>query len=379
MKQVIQGEKVPIKIWTDDLEPQALEQLKNTAKLPFLFKHIAVMPDVHLGAGATIGTVIASRDAVCPAAVGVDIGCGMAAVNLNRKIDSFKDLKSIRRLIEKVIPVGHRGHKSAKPLNDHLLIQASDRIKSKWHKAHWQMGTLGGGNHFIEICDDGEGNAWLMLHSGSRNVGKSIADYHIKKAKRLMDIWHIKLADPDLAFLVKDCPEFKDYIDDVKWCQEYAFDNRQRMVGLILTALNLPIYLMEVMINCHHNYIAWENHYNTNVMITRKGAVRAREGDMGIIPASMGQPSYIVRGKGNPESFNSCSHGAGRRMSRTAARKKYTVEDLRDQTQGVECRKDADIIDEIPGAYKPISEVMKNQADLVEIVKELKAVVCVKG
>lgn len=374
MKQVISGGNVPIKIWTDDLEPQALEQLKNTAKLPFLFRHIAVMPDVHLGAGATIGTVLASRDAVSPAAVGVDIGCGMAAVNLNKKIDDLGSLKTVRNLIEEVIPVGFKGHKT----EGYLPPSVSIRIQANWKKAPYQMGTLGGGNHFIEICDDGKGNAWLMLHSGSRNVGKTIADYHIRKAKKLMKIWHIKLADPDLAYLVKDCQEFKDYIEDVQWCQNYALQNRQTMMRLIFIALKMNVD-EDSIINCHHNYIAWENHFNTNVMITRKGAVRAREGDMGIIPASMGQPSYIVRGKGNPESFNSCSHGAGRRMSRTAARKKYTVEDLREQTEGVECRKDADIIDEIPGAYKPIAEVMKNQSDLVEVVQELKAVVCVKG
>ena len=376
--EVITGNHKPIKLWTklETVEESALKQLENVAKLPFIFRHVAVMPDVHLGHGATIGSVIATKGAVSPSAVGVDIGCGMLAVNLHKSLNDF-NLKEVFDTIENTVPVGFKGHEYAKDLGT-LKESASDKIKEVWKKAPHQLGTLGGGNHFIELCDDGTGNAWLMLHSGSRGTGNKLAQQYIKKAKELMKIWHIELADPELAYLAENTPEFDDYIRDVQWCQVYAMENRQEMLRDITKALNLEINSSEV-INCHHNYIAIENHFNSNVIVTRKGAVRAREGDMGIIPGSMGTKSYIVKGKGNKESFCSCSHGAGRVMSRTKARNTFTVEDLEKQTEGVVCRKDKDVIDEIPSAYKDLDVVMENQKDLVEIIHTLKAVVCVKG
>lgn len=376
---VIAEGKTLIKIWADveAVEPQALQQLRNIAKLPYIFHHLAVMPDVHLGMGATVGSVIASKGAISPAAVGVDIGCGMLAAPMGCRIDDLGPLAAVRAKIENTVPVGFNAHKNPRSLG--FLGEPSKRIKDVATKAPYQLGTLGGGNHFIEICDDGTGAAWLMLHSGSRNVGKETAEIHIHRAKALMRVWQIELADPDLAYLAQGVPEFNEYIADLDWCQAYAFFNRQEMLRDVFRALNLPHPQIEDVVNCHHNYVATESHYGQNVLVTRKGAVRARLGDMGIIPGSMGQRSYIVRGKGNPESFCSCSHGAGRRHSRTAAKKLFTVQDLEAQTAGVECRKDAGVLDEIPSAYKSIDEVMANQADLVEVVRELKAVLCVKG
>ncbi len=376
--QVITEGNVPIKIWTqlETVEPEALQQLRNIAKLPYIFHHVAVMPDVHLGKGATVGSVIASKGAISPAAVGVDIGCGMLAVPLHRSIESLGELHEVRAKIENAVPVAHNGHRFGVELN--FLPVPSDRVKSVALKAHFQMGTLGGGNHFIEICDGGNGEAWLMLHSGSRNVGKETAELHIRKAKRLMEIWQIELADPDLAYLAQGVPEFDEYIADLDWCQAYAFANRQAILNNILLALDLEVMKHDI-INCHHNYVSTENHFGQNVLITRKGAVRARVGDMGIIPGSMGQKSYIVKGLGNPDSFCSCSHGAGRKHSRSSAKKLFTLADLAAQTSGVECRKDADVIDEIPGAYKDLDQVMENQKDLVSIERTLKAVLCVKG
>lgn len=376
MNVLMEG-NIPIKIWTsiEGLEPGAMEQLKNVARLPYIFRHIAVMPDVHVGHGATIGSVIASKGAISPSAVGVDIGCGMLAANTGRRIDDLGPLHDLRARIENAVPVGFNGHKTA--LNIDELGVPSDRVQSVGQKAVYQIGTLGGGNHFIEICDDGTGAAWIMLHSGSRNVGKSVAEFHIKKAKSLMDIWQIRLDDPNLAYLAQGVPEFDEYLADLHWCQAYAYLNRQRMLHAVCEAVGIPV--PSEVVNCHHNYVATENHFGSNVLVTRKGAVRARLGDMGIIPGSMGQKSYIVRGKGNPDSFCSCSHGAGRKHSRTAAKHLFTVADLEKQTEGVECRKDEGVLDEIPGAYKPIDEVMANQSDLVEVVHELKAVLCVKG
>jgi len=377
--EVITGEHKPIKIWSqlESVEPEAIQQLVNVAKLPFIFRHVSAMPDVHLGYGATIGSVIATKGAVCPSAVGVDIGCGMLAVNLHKSLNDF-NLKEVFDTIENTVPVGFKGHNQNLDIGVKLRGSASDRIQEVWGKAGHQIGTLGGGNHFIELCDDGTGNAWLMLHSGSRGTGNKLAQGYIKQAKELMKIWHISLADPDLAYLVEGSQEFDNYVRDVLWCQDYAKENRMEMLINIMTALNISLDGKEA-INCHHNYMAIENHFNSNVIITRKGAVRAREGDMGIIPGSMGTKSYIVKGKGDKESFCSCSHGAGRRMSRTKAKANYTVKDLESQTEGVVCRKDKDIIDEIPGAYKDLDVVMENQKDLVDIVHTLKAVVCVKG
>lgn len=371
---------VEVKVWSklDSVEPAAIQQLRNIAKLPFIYKHIAVMPDVHLGNGATVGSVIAGKGAVSPSAVGVDIGCGMLAVPLNRTVDSLGDLKKLRAEIERAIPLGHKGYEQPQSLGG-LRETASERVKSVWQKAPYQLGTLGKGNHFQELCDDGRGNAWLMLHSGSRNVGKSVADIHIKKAKDLMKIMRIQLDDPDLAYLLEETPEFGEYLADLHWCQKYARLNRERMLRRIWTVLKQPPLNPRTVINCHHNYLATEFHYGEKVLITRKGAVRAGLGEMGIIPGSMGQKSYIVRGKGNPESYCSCSHGAGRRFSRNEAKRRFTVEDLEKQTDGVECRKDSGVLDEIPGAYKDLDEVMENQSDLVEVVQVLKAVLCVKG
>lgn len=378
MKQVI-TERVPIKIWTDEIEEEAIAQLKNTARLPFVFKHIAVMPDVHAGKGSTVGSVIATKRAICPAAVGVDIGCGMLAVKTVLPPDFVQNnIKKIREKIESLIPVGFSQHKDSI-----CNFEYPDHWKQfDLDKASKQLGTLGGGNHFIEICLDKKHEPWIMLHSGSRNIGKTVADYHINKAKSFMKDLFISLPDPDLAYFAQSQPEFKTYLDDVIIAQRYARDNRSKMMEIILDNIFPGMTkhdLCEEIIDCHHNYLSLENHFGQNVWITRKGAVRAREGEMGIIPGSMGTKSYIVRGLGNPESFHSCSHGAGRRMSRTKARNTFTREDLVNQTQGVECRKDDAVIDEIPSAYKDIDIVMENQKDLVEIVYELKQIMCIKG
>ncbi len=378
MNVLMEG-SIPIKIWSDvaKVDANAIVQLRNIARLPYIFHHVAVMPDVHLGHGATVGSVIASKGAISPSAVGVDIGCGMLAAPLGRKIDDLGDLAVLRAKIENAVPVGFKGHERQQDIGT-LIDTASERVVSVWSKAANQFGTLGGGNHFIEICDGGNGDAWLMLHSGSRGVGKQVADIHIKKAKRLMDIWQIKLADPELAYLAEGVPEFDEYIQDLHWCQDYAIGNRMHMFLNVCRVLGVMVPVDQI-VNCHHNYVAQENHFGSNVLVTRKGAVRARLGDRGIIPGSMGQRSYIVTGLGNPESFCSCSHGAGRVHSRTAAKKLFTLEDLAQQTLGVECRKDEGVLDEIPSAYKPIEEVMANQSDLVSIQHELKAVLCVKG
>lgn len=386
VKKVVEG-RVPIKIWTDDVEPEAIEQLKKTAALPFVFKHLAVMADVHAGKGATVGSVMATRGAVCPAAVGVDIGCGMAAVKLNIKLEQIDRLPELRHQIERSIPVGFFSNKDVGADVDawggwQSWLTLHAKCQGLGRRAREQMGSLGGGNHFIELCHDTEGGAWIVLHSGSRNIGKSLADAHIDTAKELMRRMFIELPDPDLAFFAQGTDDFKAYIHDLNWAQAYAAKNREVMMARILKDVQRHVGFdlsPEPVINCHHNFAVMESHFNTNVLVTRKGAVRARIGDMGIIPGSMGTRSYIVRGLGNPESFNSCSHGAGRRMSRTKARNIFTEADLIAQTSGVECRKDKEVIDEIPGAYKPIEEVMANQADLVEIVAELKQVLCIKG
>lgn len=394
IKQTLTDSRIPVKIWSEYTEPEAIQQLKNTANLPFVFKHIAAMPDVHFGKGATVGSVIATDKAVCPAAVGVDIGCGMMAVKtkLDHRIVQDKIIQ-IRKKIEELIPVGFEKNQiitnEVQNWNGwNLAAGAPDRIAydlgGLFIKARAQLGSLGGGNHFIEICLDTENNVWAMLHSGSRNIGKVLAEHHIDNAKKLMQQMFIALPDPDLAYFAQGTEAFKSYIADVEWCQKYAMMNREEMMRRVLNALSdiinneEPIEkVMEV--NCHHNYLARENHYGKNVIITRKGAVRARIGDFGIIPGSMGTRSYIVQGRGNEESFHSCSHGAGRRMSRTKAKRHFTIDDLLQQTLGVECRKDADVLDEIPGAYKDIDSVMENQNDLVTIVASLKQIMCIKG
>ena len=395
IKGVINKARVPIKIWSDIqcVESSALEQLTNTANLPFVFKHVAAMPDVHLGNGATVGSVIATKGAVCPAAVGVDIGCGMIAVKTNLDAVIVQDkIKQIRASIERSIPVGHEGNRRITPSVsnwsgwahwDKMLKTASD--KGLLARAQSQLGSLGGGNHFIEICLDLDNNVWVMLHSGSRNIGKTQAEKHIDAAKGIMKKMFIGLPDPQLAYFVESTPEYDAYMNDLMWCQDYALFNREEMLARVIKDLSYAIHGQDGMItlsnkvNCHHNYASREHHYGENVLVTRKGAVRARKGDLGIIPGSMGTRSYIVSGMGNDESFHSCSHGAGRRMSRSAAKRTFTLADLKLQTEGVECRQDEGVLDEIPGSYKNIDEVMANQSDLVEVVATLKQILCIKG
>jgi tRNA-splicing ligase RtcB len=398
IKAVLSKARVPIKIWSDlhTVESSALDQLTNTANLPFVFKHVAAMPDVHLGHGATVGSVIATKSAICPAAVGVDIGCGMMAIKTNLDPIVVQDkVKEIRHSIERSIPVGPEGNKrilttvgnwngwdAFKDLN---AAKTHSKSKDLFARAQQQLGSLGGGNHFIELCLDLEENVWVMLHSGSRNIGKSLAEMHIYGAKQEMKKMFINLPDPDLAYYVEQTTQFDEYMFDLMWAQSYALENREEMMRRIMKDISYAVYgedgkvqkLLEV--NCHHNYVARESHFNENVLVTRKGAVRARVGDMGIIPGSMGTKSYIVRGLGNPESFDSCSHGAGRKMSRSEAKRQFSVDDLVQQTSGVECRKDAGVIDEIPSSYKDIDEVMNNQTDLVEVVAQLKQFMCIKG
>ena len=393
---IISKARVPVKIWApiEEVEPAAIEQLTNTANLPFVFKHVAAMSDVHLGKGATIGSVIATKGAISPSAVGVDLGCGMAAIKPKLTEDErnklLQNLQQLRHSIERSVPVAHNGNSRITESvegwlgweGQHTSLMSDSSILKK---AKSQLGSLGGGNHFIEVCLDTEQNIWVMLHSGSRNIGKVLAERHIDTAKGIMKKLFIDLPDPDLAYLAEGTPEFLAYMADLKWCQYYALQNRVEMLSRVMKDISFLLYgenrpIESIMgVNCHHNYVSRENHYGENVLVTRKGAVRARKDDLGIIPGSMGTRSYIVRGLGNPESFHSCSHGAGRKMSRTQARKLFTVEDMKKQTQGVECRKDDGVIDEIPSAYKDIEKVMKNQSDLVEVVAELKQVLCVKG
>lgn len=397
MKQVIQEEgSRPIKIWTEDIEAEALSQLKNLARLPFLSKNgVACMPDVHAGIGSTVGTVIATDRAIIPSAVGVDIGCGMNAVRLSLKASDLPDsLSAIRSKIEGAIPLGTGGryqqHHTIEdrvrrlPKTSFALCQnLNDNISADyWKKAAPQLGTLGSGNHFIELCIDENQDVWVMLHSGSRGIGNMIGKYYIEKAKRTMEKFFISLPDSDLAYLPEDTDDFNAYVEAVNWAQDYALENRKIMMEVVLDCLIDEVTTFTITqeaINCHHNYVEKEHHYGRNLWVTRKGAIRARDGDLGIIPGSMGQRSYIVRGKGNPESYCSCSHGAGRVMSRARARALFTVDDLIKQTEGVECRKDDSVLDEIPGSYKNIDVVMSNQTDLVEVVHTLKQVLCVKG
>lgn len=379
--------RVPVKVWTNEVEAAAEQQLRNIANLPFVFKHVAVMPDVHFGIGATVGSVVATKGAICPAAVGVDIGCGMIAAKLKDvKTDELGNLIHLRHSIERSIPVGFENNNRIAPEIEAWEGWAKFGELSQKHsieKAKSQVGSLGGGNHFIEVCGDTAGGAWVVLHSGSRGIGNKLATGHIESAKGLMKRMFIDLPDPDLAYFAMGTPEFKAYMADLLWAQDYALENREEMMRRVLKDIKFHLKLealdVEMKVNCHHNFAKMENHFGENVIVTRKGAVRAQAGDMGIIPGSMGTRSYIVLGQGNPDSFNSCSHGAGRRMSRNAARKKFTCEDLKSQTAGVECRKDSAVIDEIPGAYKSIEEVMAHQSDLVEVVAELKQVLCVKG
>ncbi|NEA45734.1 RtcB family protein [Streptomyces sp. SID10815] len=390
------GAKVPIRMWTDpaSVEDVALQQLRNVAMLPWI-EGLAVMPDVHYGKGATVGSVIAMRGAVCPAAVGVDIGCGMSAVRTSLTANDLPgDLSRLRSKIEQAIPVGRGMHDDpVEPGRLHGLPTSgwdgfwgrfdgvAEAVRFRQDRAVKQMGTLGGGNHFIEACLDESGAVWLMLHSGSRNIGKELAEHHIGVAQRLPH--NQDLIDRDLAVFVADTPQMAAYRNDLFWAQEYAKYNRTLMMALLKDVVRKefkkarPVFEQEI--SCHHNYVAEERYDGVDLLVTRKGAIRAGSGDHGIIPGSMGTGSHIVKGLGNEKSFNSASHGAGRRMSRNAAKRRFSTKDLEEQTKGVECRKDSGVVDEIPGAYKPIEQVIDQQRDLVEVVAKLKQVVCVKG
>ena len=395
---LLAGTRAPVRVWADPdgIEPQAAQQLRNIAQLPWV-DGVAVMPDVHLGKGATVGSVIAMRQAVAPAAVGVDIGCGMSAVRTSLTASDLPDdLAALRSAIEAKIPVGFAGHDSAvNPRRVRGLEQTGwdafwrqfgtleGGVSKLERRAHHQMGTLGGGNHFIEVCVEqggpDEGRVWLMLHSGSRNIGKELAERHMAVARKLPH--NADLPDRDLAVFLVGTPEMDDYRRDLWWAQEYARRNRAVMMALLCGVVreHLAQASFDEPISCHHNYVAEETYGQVQVLVTRKGAIRAGAGDLGIIPGSMGTGSYIVRGRGNTDAYCSASHGAGRRMSRSKAKKTFSVEDLAEQTTGVECRKDPGVIDEIPGAYKDIGQVMAQQQDLVEVVAHLKQVVCVKG
>ncbi len=387
---------VPVKVYTSEIEPDARAQLVNISRLPIVHHHVAAMPDVHLGIGATVGSVIPTRRAIIPAAVGVDIGCGMMAARLSLTGNELDEasLKKVFAQISRDVPVGFGQHSerdarpdSAKKFKKELsrILQKHPGIEKRvGRRSSWvrQLGTLGGGNHFIEVCLDEANRAWAMLHSGSRGIGNAIGMYFIELAKKDAARNNMRLPDTDLAYFAEGAQHFDDYIEAVGWAQDYARANRDEMMELVLDAMRRHLPSLEITgaaVNCHHNYVEREEHYGESVWLTRKGAIRAGAGELGIIPGSMGARSYVVRGKGSAESFHSCAHGAGRLMSRNAAQKRFSTKDLADQTEGVICRKDKGVIDEIPGAYKPIDEVMANQSDLVEVVHTLKQVVCVKG
>lgn len=387
----------PIHLWAPSagVEPQAMQQLGNISRLPVLAGHIAVMPDVHLGKGATVGSVIPTESAIVPASVGVDIGCGMCAVQTSLTASDLPEsLHAIRAQIERDIPVGFSMHTSgtyhgklAARLEsgfNALMERAPDLLSRRKTKEAWafQIGTLGGGNHFIEMCLDENDHVWIMLHSGSRGIGNAIGEYYISQARTYIEKLGYGLPDKDLAWLPESEPIFSDYWNALSWAQEYAAVNREAMLEDVLKGIRRylpPFNLTNKVINCHHNYVAKEYHGGKDVYLTRKGAIRARTGDWGIIPGSMGTRSYIVQGRGNEDSYCSCSHGAGRIMSRGEAKRQFTEQDVLAQTRGVECRKDKGIIDELPGAYKDIDMVMAQQDDLVEVMHTLIQVMCVKG
>ncbi|NES23807.1 MAG: RtcB family protein [Symploca sp. SIO3E6] len=390
-KQLELSTPTPVLSWANHhLASEESKMAKNVASLPFVFKHVALMPDVHLGKGALVGSVVATKDAVIPAAVGVDIGCGMAAIKTPFVAAQLEGkLKQIRLDIEAAIPVGFNQNKDIEKAvvnwqgwqDFQELHPGVQHLESKAIK---QLGSLGGGNHFIEVCLDTKNQVWLMLHSGSRHIGNMLAKCHISTAKELAKLADNQIPDPDLAYFVAGTSEFAAYWRDLQWAQNYARYNRDVMMARFKGVIEKHLVggkptkpLLSV--NCHHNYAEKEVHFGEEVYLTRKGAVRAREEDYGIIPGSMGAKSFIVKGKGNHDSYCSCSHGAGRLMSRNKAKKRFSLDDLVEQTKGVECRKDKGVLDEIPGAYKPIDEVMNNQSDLVEVVATLKQIVCVKG
>ena len=401
----------PIYSWTRGVpvENVAWQQLRNVASMPFIYRHVAAMPDVHYGIGATVGSVIPTEEAVIPAAVGVDIGCGMIAVPTGLAASDLPDsLARVREEIEQAVPhgrsdrggVGDRGAWRDPPrrvssafmdLSEDLdrIVTGSRKLEKARSRALRQLETLGGGNHFLEVCLDQSDSVWVMLHSGSRGIGNAIGTHFIELAKEDMKRWFVQVPDRDLAYFPEGTEHFRQYIAAVDWAQRYAWVNRQIMMEFAVKALfralgrpadgTGPMVQAEGAVNCHHNYVQRESHFGRDIWLTRKGAVRARKGDLGIIPGSMGARSFIVRGKGNPDSFCSCSHGAGRAMSRGAAKRRFTVEDHIAATAGVECRKDKHVLDETPAAYKNIDAVMAAQTDLVEVVHELRQVVCVKG
>lgn len=400
----IESTGVPIKAWVDGVpvEDEARKQLQNVARLPCVWPHLAVMPDCHWGIGATVGSVVPTENAIIPAAVGVDLGCGMMAALTNLMAKDLPDsLAEMRSAIESAVPHGRtnngkpgdRGAWGSPPLEAVSVWNSLGYEYTRLGCKHPEMrsrntiehlGTLGTGNHFVEVCVDTEQRVWVMLHSGSRGVGNRIGSYFIELAKNDMRAAHGNLPDDqDLAYLEEGTEHFADYTAAVRWAQEFARANREimmlRAVAAVSGALDRPVYAIEQVVQCHHNYVSRETHFGRDLWITRKGAVSARAGELGIIPGSMGAKSFIVRGRGNAESFHSCSHGAGRKMSRNAAKKAFTRADHIAATAGVECRKDADVIDETPGAYKSIDAVMAAQTDLVEIVATLKQVLCVKG
>lgn len=395
-----------VKFWTEGVpvEEQALRQIESVARLPVVHGHLAIMPDVHLGKGATVGSVIPTKGAIIPSAVGVDIGCGMIATKTQLTANDLPDsLMKVRSAIEQRIPLGagasyaspvstfHAGlfgieiHRQMKDLRERSgKLRILERLKDLNISNTWnQLGSLGSGNHFIELCLDENQDVWIMLHSGSRGVGNKIGQRAINDAKEYALREGISLPDKDLAWLVEDTSEFKEYVEGLSWAQDYAATNRNimllRTIEAIEATLGRQIGTGETAVNCHHNYSQIETHFGEQVWLTRKGAVSAKLGELGIIPGSMGAKSFIVRGKGNADAYCSCSHGAGRKHSRGAAKKLFTVEDLKEQTKGVECAKDGSVLDEIPSAYKNIDKVMKAQQDLVEVVHTLKQVVCVKG
>lgn len=392
----------PVKAWVRNVpfEDEARQQLLKVAKMPFIYRHVCAMPDVHSGSGTTIGSVIPTLGAIIPAAVGVDIGCGMMAVQTSLMASQLPDnLGAVRAAIEQAVPHGRTDNGG--PNDQGAWSDLPPEVEQAWkplairyqalvEKHPWtstsnsarHVGTLGTGNHFIEVCLDESDRVWVMLHSGSRGVGGRIGSYFIELAKREMERWFIPLPDNNLAYLPEGSPLFANYFEAVQWAQDFALENRQVIITATVRAMRavLPEFsLGDVAINCHHNYVACERHFGKDIFVTRKGAVRARQGDLGIIPGSMGAKSFIVRGKGNRDSFESCSHGAGRTMSRTEAKRRFTVADHIEATKGIECRKDAEVIDETPMAYKDIDAVMVAQKDLIDIVHTLRQVVCVKG
>lgn len=399
----IESDGAPIKAWTQGvpIEDSALKQLRNVASLPFIHKHVAVMPDVHWGMGATVGSVIPTYKAIIPAAVGVDIGCGMMAVRTSIRAEHLPDnLFGVRSDIEAAVPHG-RTDNGGRNDKGAWLVEPPAIAAEKWAalkdgyddivarnpkaghpRGYGHLGTLGTGNHFVELCVDEAGDVWVMLHSGSRGVGNRFGTYFIERAKHEMRRWFINLPDEDLAYFAEGSEGFNDYVRAVAWAQKYALANREVMMDQVLTVLRKTfpdLTVTEHAVNCHHNYVSREKHFGKDVYLTRKGAVSAKDGELGIIPGSMGAKSFIVRGRGNPDSFCTCSHGAGRAMSRNEAKRRFTLADHVAATAGVECRKDADVIDETPMAYKDIDAVMAAQADLVDIVHTLRQVVCVKG